>query len=264
MIALAASAQRPPRRSRDQPVHDAGELRRIERLADHAGRGEKDFASACSRRPRAASFGGQLRRFACRFLPVKALALPELTTSARAVPPPEMRAAPVDRRRRAFGAREHAGHRRARVEQRQQQVGAARVPDARRGGGEAHARDRRQAGTDFGASGETVAMGFEHSSACPVQSRHGGQLSDVSRPLAATDSPRRRSARTAVLSLGSRPAFVAHRFGSAASAGRSTTSTFGIAQSGDDVGLRLGATSASIWSFTCSNLGSCWCACPRP
>ena len=36
----------------DQLIHDAAELRRIERLADHAGRGQKDLATACSRRPR--------------------------------------------------------------------------------------------------------------------------------------------------------------------------------------------------------------------
>ena len=42
----------------------------------------------------------------------------------------EMRAAPFDRRRRAFRAGEHAGHGGAGVEQRQQHVGAAGIADA--------------------------------------------------------------------------------------------------------------------------------------
>ena len=60
------------------------ELRGIERLADDAGRGEEDLAPARQPAARAAisavSRDGRRRRF----WPVKALALPELTTSARA------------------------------------------------------------------------------------------------------------------------------------------------------------------------------------
>ena len=58
----------------------------------------------------------------------------------------ELRAAPVDRRGRAFRAREHAGDRRALVEQREQHVGAPGVADAGGGGGEPHAVDRRHVG----------------------------------------------------------------------------------------------------------------------
>ncbi len=76
-------------------------------------------------------------------LPVKALALPELTTSARALPRFEMRPAPFDRRRRAFRSGEHAGRRGAGVEQRQQHVGAPGIADAGLGGGQPHAGDRR-------------------------------------------------------------------------------------------------------------------------
>ena len=66
-------------------LEHAVEFAGIERLADHAGRGEIDLVGGCSRRPspRAAAVSA----IACLpFLPVKALALPELTTSARAVP----------------------------------------------------------------------------------------------------------------------------------------------------------------------------------
>ena len=84
-------------------------------------------------------------------LPVKALALPELTTSARALPPLEPVAAPIDRRRRTFRAREYAGDRRAGIEQRQQHVGAVRVSDARRARSRAaRRRSRGISGTCFG------------------------------------------------------------------------------------------------------------------
>ena len=56
----------------------------------------------------------------------------------------EMRAAPFDRRRRAFRFGEYAGHRGAGIEQRQQHVGAAGIADAGFGGGQPHAGDRRQ------------------------------------------------------------------------------------------------------------------------
>ena len=51
--------------------------------------------------------------------PVKALALPELTTSARALPALQLGAAPIDGRRRTFRSGEHAGDLRALVHQRQ-------------------------------------------------------------------------------------------------------------------------------------------------
>ena len=43
MIALAAASPGAGSGSRDEPLHDPAELRRIERLADHAGRGQKDL-----------------------------------------------------------------------------------------------------------------------------------------------------------------------------------------------------------------------------
>ena len=43
MIALAAACQASRSGVRDAAGHDAAELLRIERLADHAGRGEEDF-----------------------------------------------------------------------------------------------------------------------------------------------------------------------------------------------------------------------------
>ncbi len=92
-----------------QLADDALELRRVERLADHPGRGEIDLLRPGSRAPSPPS-----RRRAARSrgpcLPVKALALPELTRRARAVPLEQGSGAPVDRRRAALRAGEHARH----------------------------------------------------------------------------------------------------------------------------------------------------------
>ena len=99
----------------------------------------------CSRSARAAICAVNLQ--ASRpLLPVKALALPELTTSARALPGFSCGAAPFDRRRRAFRAGEDAGDGRAWIEQRQQHIGAVGIADAGCGGGEPHAGDRRHVG----------------------------------------------------------------------------------------------------------------------
>ena len=79
-------------------------------------------------------------------LPVNALALPELTTSARALPPLSLA------RHHSTGADGHfervstPATRRALVEQREQHVGAALILDAGRAGREAHAGDLRHVG----------------------------------------------------------------------------------------------------------------------
>ena len=61
----------------------------------------------------------------------------------------QMRAAPLDRRRRAFRAREHARRGRAGIEQRQQDIGALRVADAGLGGREPHAGNWRHVGDSW-------------------------------------------------------------------------------------------------------------------
>ena len=81
-------------------VHDAVESLRRQRLADHAGRGEETLAGLAADRRRGESRGEA--QAARPLLPVKALALPELTTSARARRPLEPRAAPFDRCRGHF------------------------------------------------------------------------------------------------------------------------------------------------------------------
>ena len=69
--------------------------------------------------------GGRRARSRRRRLPVKTLALPALTTSARALPPRQRRPAPVDRRAGAFVAGEDAGDRGAGREGHHHQVAAA-------------------------------------------------------------------------------------------------------------------------------------------
>ena len=72
--------------------------------------------------------------------PVKALALPELTTQRPRLPPAQIGAAEIDRGRGAFRAGEDAGDRRAGwSNDHQQHVGAVLVFDAGLGGGDAHA-----------------------------------------------------------------------------------------------------------------------------
>ena len=62
-------------------------------------------------------------------------------------------AAPFDRRRRAFRAREHAGHAGACLEQGQQHVGAAGIADAGGGRRQPHAVDCRHGGHVLGGEG---------------------------------------------------------------------------------------------------------------
>ena len=128
----------------DELIEDAVEFRGVERLADDAGRGQK-----ISARTRAVALAASAAvNFAASrpVLPVKALALPELTTSARALPPCSLRPAPIDRRRGAFRLGEDARDLRALVEEGQHDVGAVLVADAGRAGRETHALDGRQIG----------------------------------------------------------------------------------------------------------------------
>ena len=81
----------------------------------------------------------------------------------------ELRAAPVDRCGWTFRAREHAGHRRAVVEQRQQDVGAAGIADAGGGGRKLDARHRRHVGKLLPARAGRwrSSRWFEHSGVMP-------------------------------------------------------------------------------------------------
>ena len=140
MIAFAAASHEPGLRIGDEAVHHAGEGAGIERLADHAGRGEEYLAPACTPPPWPAMSAVSL--VASRPLrPVKALALPELTTSARALPPLSLA------RHQSTGADGHFDRVktpatvRAGIEQHHQHVGAVLVADAGCGGREPHAGD---------------------------------------------------------------------------------------------------------------------------
>ena len=101
MMARAASCHASGAGRLGEIAEQVRELAGIQRLADHAGGGDVNLVGARSRRP-----WRQLRpscgRFA-PFLPVKALALPELTTSARALPLRQVGAAPQHRRRAGLG-----------------------------------------------------------------------------------------------------------------------------------------------------------------
>ena len=111
-LALAASS--PSTRS---------DLAGIERLANHAGRGDDRRRPRGNRRP-----GGGFRRELHRLAPAFAgkgigIAGIDHERACHAVLKPL--AAPIDRRRRSLGLGEHAGDAGSRLEQREQEVGAA-------------------------------------------------------------------------------------------------------------------------------------------
>ena len=115
---------------------------RIERLADHAGRGDIDVGlqaiGGFSRRLR-----GEHHRLLAAFAG-EGIGIAGIDHQRARHAVGEMGAAPVDRRRRRLRLGQHAGDRRARIEQRQQEVGAAGIANAGGGGRDAHAIDRRQ------------------------------------------------------------------------------------------------------------------------
>ncbi len=96
--------------------------------------------------------------------PVKAFELPALTTRARALPRPRFRglAAPVHRRARHLGAREHARRRRARGQDRHHQVVAVLVLIAVAMPPSVTPGMASMFGNRAGARGETVAMTAIH------------------------------------------------------------------------------------------------------
>ena len=144
MIALAASRKRPGAASRDELVEHAVELAASSGSPITPVEARKTSAglqpAACARELR-----GERRRRASG-LAGEGIGVAGIDHERARLAALELRAAPLDRRRRAFRAREDARDRRALVEQREQHVGAVLVADAGRGGGEAHAGDRRHVG----------------------------------------------------------------------------------------------------------------------
>ena len=119
-----------------KPGQEASEFARVERLADHPGRGEIDVCLEAI-----GGFGGGFRRELHRFAATLAgegigIAGIDHQRARHAMLKP--RAAPFDRGRRGLRPREHAGDRGARLEQRKQQIGAAGIADTRRASREAH------------------------------------------------------------------------------------------------------------------------------
>ena len=119
-----------------KPGQEASELARVERLADHPGRGEIDVCLEA-----AGGFGGGFRRELHGFAAALAgegigIAGIDHQHARHAMLKP--RAAPFDRGGRRLRPREHAGDRGAGLEQDKQQVGAAGIADTRCARREAH------------------------------------------------------------------------------------------------------------------------------
>ena len=132
--------------------HDAVESLRRQRLADDAGRSQKHFGGLAADRG-GGELGGEGASLASAFAGegVGIAGIDDQRPGARALDPG---AAPFDRRRRAFRAREHAGDAGALVEHRQHDVGAVAVADA---GGAVASRTPAiggMSGMVFGARGE--------------------------------------------------------------------------------------------------------------
>ena len=129
------------RRARDQLIHDGAKFGRVERLADHAGGRQEHI-----RRFAAGGSGGDVRRELGRRAPGlagKGVGVARIHHECARRPALKMRATPIDRSGRAFRPREHAGHGRALLEQRQQHVGAAAIADTGGGGRQFDSRHQR-------------------------------------------------------------------------------------------------------------------------
>ena len=123
------------------------ELLRVERLADDAGRGEEDLVGTAVRDLRG-DLGGEPRRLRALH-PGEGVGVAGVHDERPRRADAEIAAAPVDRRRRAFRAREHAGDRGALIERDVEHVGPVLIADAGRRGREADPDDRRQGGKRF-------------------------------------------------------------------------------------------------------------------
>jgi hypothetical protein len=130
-------------------IQHAVEFGGIERLADYAGRRKEDFIGAAAH-----CFRGDLRGDRGRLLAGLAgegIGVAGIDHQRAGLAALEFSAAPFDGGGGAFGAREHAGHRRALVHDREQHIGAALVADAGFRGREPDAGDLGHVG-DVGRS----------------------------------------------------------------------------------------------------------------
>ena len=144
MIALAASSQPVGSARATSSSMTPSNLSAAQRLADHAGGGEEHLARAAAHGlggERRGELGGVAAALAGEGVGVAGIDHERARLAAA-----ELRAAPFDRRRRAFRPGQHAGDRRALVEHREQHVGAALVADAGLGGREPHAGNGRHVG----------------------------------------------------------------------------------------------------------------------
>ena len=143
MMARAASRKPPGRASAASRPRCVGERRRVERLADHAGRGEEHFVGPAADRRRRPPRRSPRRRAALHAgegVGVAGIDDERPRLAARRA----CARSPLDRRGGAARRGEDAGDRRRRIEADEEQVGPPLVADAGLGGREPDAGDRRQ------------------------------------------------------------------------------------------------------------------------
>ena len=130
-----------------QRLEHAGKLLGIERFTDDARRGDENLARAQAR-----GRGGEVRGAFHRFgagLAGEGVGIAGIDDERAGLAAAELCAAPIDRRRRAFGFGEDARDLRALIEQREHHIGAALVADARRAGRKSYAVNGRDFGKAF-------------------------------------------------------------------------------------------------------------------
>ena len=169
---LGGAEQRVGAGVRDQRADDARDPRPVERLADDAGRSHEDFVGR-----RADRLGGGLRDMGDRGRADAAgegVGVAGIDDERARLPLVQMRAAPVDRRRGAFGAGEHARDRRRPVEQRHHDVGPPGIANARGDRRKADAGDRRQGGIGLRRQ-RRERSGSGHETFPKARTRAGGE-----------------------------------------------------------------------------------------
>ena len=141
---LGGGEERVLARVGDERVDNSRDAAAVERLADNAGRGHEDFA--WGRADRLGGGLGDMGDRSCADAAGEGVGVAGIDDQRARLAAVQMLTAPVDGRRGALRAGEHARDRRRPVEQRHHDVGSPRIAHPRRDRRKTNAGDRRQGG----------------------------------------------------------------------------------------------------------------------